>query len=83
MYALFMMQIRHIKLRRSLYYSWYTILSITNPTPLKNNLVPEISKKEDILILVHFFQYPFFAQVLPWVFSVSSHLLGRIWLEKV
>jgi hypothetical protein len=28
-YALFMMQIRHIKLRRSLYYSWYKILSIT------------------------------------------------------
>jgi hypothetical protein len=41
-YALFMMQIRHIKLRRSLYYSWYKILSITNPTPLKRNLVLEI-----------------------------------------
>jgi hypothetical protein len=47
-----MMQIRHIKLRRSLYYSLYTILSITNPTPLKNNLVPEISKKRDTKGLV-------------------------------
>jgi hypothetical protein len=27
--ALFMMQLRHIKLRRFLYYSLYTILSIT------------------------------------------------------
>jgi hypothetical protein len=33
---------RHIKLRITLYYSWYTTWSITNPTPLKNNLVPEI-----------------------------------------
>jgi hypothetical protein len=39
-----MMQMRHIKLR-SLYYYLYTNLSITNPTPLKNNLVLEISKK--------------------------------------
>jgi hypothetical protein len=28
-YALFMMQMRHIELRSSLYYSWYKILSIT------------------------------------------------------
>ena len=41
-YALFMMQMRHIELRSSLYYSWYKILSITNPTPFKNNLVLEI-----------------------------------------
>jgi hypothetical protein len=33
---------RHRKLRRSLYYSLYTTLSVTNPTPLKNNLVLEI-----------------------------------------
>jgi hypothetical protein len=37
-----MMQMRHIELRITLYYSWYTTLSITNPTPLKNNLVLEI-----------------------------------------
>jgi hypothetical protein len=30
------------KMRSSLYYSLYTTLSITNPTPLKNNLVLEI-----------------------------------------
>jgi hypothetical protein len=30
MCALFMMQMRHIELRRSLYYSLYTTLSITN-----------------------------------------------------
>jgi hypothetical protein len=45
-YALFIMQMRHMKLRISLYYSWYTTLSITNPTPLKNNLALEICKKE-------------------------------------
>jgi hypothetical protein len=33
---------RHTKMRITLYYSWYTIWSITNPTPLKNNLVLEI-----------------------------------------
>jgi hypothetical protein len=48
MCALFMMQIRHIKLRRSLNYSLYTILSITNPTPLTKNLVLEICKKTDV-----------------------------------
>jgi hypothetical protein len=45
-YALFMMQMRHIELRSSLYYSWYKILSITNPTPLKNNLVLEIEEDQ-------------------------------------
>jgi hypothetical protein len=43
-YALFMMQIRHIKLRRSLYYSWYKILSITHSRPRhenENGIVPE------------------------------------------
>jgi len=29
-------------------YFLYTILSITNPTPLKNNLVLEICKRKDI-----------------------------------
>jgi hypothetical protein len=47
-YSLFKMQMRHNKLRITFYYSWYTILSITNSTPLKNNLVLEICKKEDI-----------------------------------
>jgi hypothetical protein len=32
-YALFMMQMRHIKLRRSLYYSLFRILSITTAPP--------------------------------------------------
>jgi hypothetical protein len=36
MCALFMMQIRHIKLRGSLYYSLYTILSITPSDFYKN-----------------------------------------------
>jgi hypothetical protein len=36
------MQMRHRKLRITLYYSWYTTWSITNPTSPKNNLVLEI-----------------------------------------
>jgi hypothetical protein len=39
-------------MRITLYYSLYTILSITNPTPLKNNLVLEICKKRDTISLV-------------------------------
>jgi hypothetical protein len=31
-------------MRRSLFYSLYTTLSITNPTPLKNNFILEIEE---------------------------------------
>jgi hypothetical protein len=33
---------------RSTLFSWFTYLGITNPTPLKNNLVLEICKKRDV-----------------------------------
>jgi hypothetical protein len=36
------------QIRNSSMYFLYTILSITNPTPLKNNLVLEICKRKDI-----------------------------------
>jgi hypothetical protein len=36
------------KISRLLYIPFYIILSITNPTPLKNNLVLEICKRKDI-----------------------------------
>jgi hypothetical protein len=40
------------KIRISDIVSRYTFLGITNPTPLKNNLVLEICKKEDATSLV-------------------------------
>jgi hypothetical protein len=40
-----MISIDH-KILGSPLFSLFTFLGITNPTPLKNNLVPEICKKE-------------------------------------
>jgi hypothetical protein len=54
-------------------YFLYTILSITNPTPLKNNLVLEICKKEDATSLVCSLCFNFLRVLIPKDFFVQVY----------